>query len=68
MILTNSAPEAFREHLRNAISFVQGRHSDHKLVFLKSWNEWAEGNFVEPDIKYGHKYLEVIKEENMKKI
>lgn len=33
------------------------------IVFLKAWNEWAEGNYVEPDLKFGHGYLEVIRDE-----
>ena len=31
------------------------------IIFLRSWNEWAEGNYVEPDLKYGHGFLEAIK-------
>ena len=36
---------------------------EENLIFLKSWNEWAEGNHLEPDLKFGKGYLEVIKEE-----
>jgi len=61
-ILTNSTPELFRIHLKNAIDQVSNRDHDNRIVFIKSWNEWAEGNYLEPDQKYGHQYLEVIKD------
>lgn len=36
------------------------RSKKNKLVFLKSWNEWAEGNYMEPDLKFGKQYIEVL--------
>lgn len=33
---------------------------------LKSWNEWAEGNYMEPDIEYGRGYIDVLAN-NLKK-
>jgi len=28
---------------------------------IKSWNEWAEGNYIELDAKYGKQWLEAVK-------
>ena len=36
-------------------------HKSKKVVFIKSWNEWGEGNYMEPCLKYGHGYLEALK-------
>lgn len=63
LVLTESTPELFRAHLREAIDIVQSREPDHRLIFVKSWNEWAEGNYLEPDLRFGSAYLEVIREE-----
>ena len=63
LVLHDSSPERFRIHLREAIDVVRPRDFDQRLVFLKSWNEWAEGNYVEPDLGFGKGYLEVIREE-----
>jgi hypothetical protein len=38
---------------------------DRRIIFVKSWNEWAEGNHLEPDLRFGHAYLEVIRNEAM---
>jgi len=60
LVISGSSPELFSRHLDQAIASVESRPADHRLVFLKSWNEWAEGNFVEPDVLHGRAYLEAI--------
>ena len=35
---------------------------EENFVFINAWNEWAEGNHIEPDIRWGRKYLEKTKE------
>ena len=62
-VLHGSTPELFRNHLRAALQLVHSRAPDRRLLFVKSWNEWAEGNHLEPDQKFGHAYLEVVREE-----
>jgi hypothetical protein len=63
LVLHDSTPELFRIHLNNALTKMNNRRVEKKIVFIKSWNEWAEGNYLEPDTKYGKAYLKVIKEE-----
>lgn len=63
LVFHNATPELFRGHLREAISRVAERPAEERIVFLKAWNEWAEGNHIEPDQKWGRAWLEVIREE-----
>ncbi len=60
-VYVGSTPDAFENHLRQAVEMVQSKVPDHRVLFLRSWNEWAEGNYVEPDLRYGHGFLEAIK-------
>jgi hypothetical protein len=61
-IYINSTPKAFKHHLQDAVNLVCGKTQEKRIIFLKSWNEWAEGNYVEPDLRFGHGYLDAIKE------
>ena len=62
VVLSKSTPALFKNHLLNAFDMIKDKPAERQIVFLKSWNEWAEGNYVEPDMKYGLGYLESIKE------
>lgn len=61
-VYVNSTPEVFGEQIDKALELVKDKKYEHKILFLMSWNEWAEGNYVEPDLKYGHGYLNVLRE------
>src|SRR5439155_14290784 len=63
LVLLDSTPELFRVLLRKALEVRNHVPRDENIIFLKSWNEWAEGNHLEPDLKFGKGYLEVIKQE-----
>ena len=62
-VLTDSTPQAFRRHLRAALKTVAGRPPEQRIVIVKSWNEWAEGNYLEPDQRYNRAFLEVVRDE-----
>ena len=62
VVFENSSPELFGEFLKKAIKTVSHKPSDEKIIFIKSWNEWAEGNYLEPDRKFGKAYLETIRQ------
>ena len=60
VIIANGTPERFASALDEAIAFARGRPAEERLVFLNAWNEWAEGNHLEPDLRNGHAYLEAV--------
>jgi hypothetical protein len=55
-------PDLFKAHLEQAVLRVEGHPKEKRIVFLKAWNEWAEGNIVEPDAIYGHALIERMRE------
>jgi lipopolysaccharide biosynthesis protein len=61
LVLTGSAPAAFGRHLADAIKTTERLPPSHRLVFIKSWNEWAEGNYLEPDAMHGRAWLEAVR-------
>lgn len=61
VVYTDSTPATFYELLTHCINLIQEKSNEHKIIFLQSWNEWGEGNYVEPDLKYGHGYLDSLK-------
>jgi lipopolysaccharide biosynthesis protein len=63
VVLHGSTPDLFRIHLKGAIRAIESLDVEQRIVFIKSWNEWAEGNYLEPDLRFGKQYLEVIKDE-----
>lgn len=59
-IWTGITPELYKEQIRRVLELV--KEKDNKWIFIKSWNEWGEGNYLEPDRKTGRKFLQAMKE------
>lgn len=49
----NCTPILFSEHVRYVLNTIKHKSENKQILFLKSWNEWGEGNYMEPDIRYG---------------
>lgn len=60
LVVEGSTPQRFERHLRQAVERARTMPDGEGLVFIKSWNEWAEGNYLEPDLEVGHAYLEAV--------
>ena len=59
-VYVNATPEKFEKHIRQALELIKDKAPEHRILVLKSWNEWGEGNYVEPDLQWGHGFLDAI--------
>ena len=55
-----ATPEKFGNNVEELIRKIK-RDDVPNLMFINAWNEWGEGNYVEPDTKYGHGFLDAIR-------
>lgn len=62
-LFQNCTPELFRLHIQDMLGHVQHKDETDQVLFLKSWNEWGEGNYMEPDLEYGDARIKVLGEE-----
>lgn len=66
-LFTHSTPDLFEMHAKDILNKISGKSDDRQICFLKSWNEWGEGNYMEPDLKYGKGYIKALKNAIMSK-
>ena len=60
-VIEHSGPDNFKSFLQETIKAVLHKDYEHRIVLLNAWNEWGEGNYVEPDTLNKHGYLDAIK-------
>lgn len=65
-IYKGSSPELFGKSIDLALEKIKNKDDEHKILFLFAWNEWGEGAYIEPDLKYGHGYLDILKKKIVK--
>lgn len=58
-LFVNATPEYFYQHAKEGLMAVKGKN--HPILFLKSWNEWGEGNMMEPDMTYGRGFIDALR-------
>ena len=59
-VYEGETPDLFRQYLQKAVDRVADYPESRRIIFLKAWNEWAEGNDAEPDSFHGHGFLDAI--------
>jgi hypothetical protein len=62
IIYINNTPAAFKKWIFNKVKRFTPYSPDENFLFINAWNEWAEGNHLEPDEKWGHQFLEALRD------
>ena len=58
VILHASTPEKWKDYFSKVKQLAECKNDG--LIFIKAWNEWGEGNYLEPDLRYGDAYLRAL--------
>jgi hypothetical protein len=62
LIYVNDSPELFKKYLLKAFEMIKDKPEDRQIIFIRAWNEWGEGNYLEPDLDSGMGYLEALRD------
>jgi GT2 family glycosyltransferase len=59
VMFENTNPETYQALLEAILDQTHEQNfGDERILFINAWNEWGEGNHLEPDMRHGHGYLE----------
>jgi ADP-heptose:LPS heptosyltransferase len=52
-------PELYQRWIQDCLTTARRDfRGEERLAFVNAWNEWAEGSYLEPDLKFGRAFLE----------
>jgi hypothetical protein len=61
-ILKNATPQVYKKWLVDVVKKFHPYSAEENFIFINAWNEWAEGNHLEPCQKWGAAYLEATRD------
>lgn len=61
LIFEDSTPQVFEAWARGKVKSFRPYSADENFLFVNAWNEWAEGNHLEPDQRFGLSFLESLR-------
>jgi ADP-heptose:LPS heptosyltransferase len=63
VVFHGTTPALYQRWLEDCLADARANlPAAERIVFINAWNEWAEGSYLEPDLKFGHSYLEATRE------
>lgn len=60
LVYQGATPALFKKHVSEILETTNNKKTN--IIFLKSWNEWGEGNYMEPDLRFGRGYINALAE------
>jgi len=60
-VVVNATPDAFEACLWKAKAWLDAHPKQAPLVTINSWNEWTEGSYLLPDMRWGYGYLRAVR-------
>jgi hypothetical protein len=54
-------PEVFKKNIEQILNQIKKQNHENPMIIIKSWNEWAEGNIMEPDSLFEDELLKIFK-------
>ena len=56
----HNTPASFAALLFKAKKYADSHPEQPKLITINAWNEWVEGSYLLPDMRWGYCYLEAV--------